>query len=288
MPEITKRGGQEWVVHPGELAVPRRLAGAQLLGAVQRVQDGPSACQVAADLGWLQRPDDLGEVRSAMPSWRPGAPGNASDYDFDAPARWEGEPLARWVAAGELVRSVRQLLGSASALARGGSQELDRRKIREHVLIDGTSVEWVGMGNAHVYLPKDTAPARWWARVRKLGNLSAEDAELAGVAFTGVGLELAWYSRGHFGLRASVPGLKVPEPQPLDLYGAILLALEQERARAVAGLGNARVVRCARCGKPVVARRTTRVWCSDSCRVGANDDRRREERRQAALLGPGR
>lgn len=88
-----------------------------------------------------------------------------------------------------------------------------------------------------------------------------------------VGTEVALRSEGHFGVSVPAPG--VVEPRPTDLFGAVLLALAREQARSEAGAGLSLLRRCARCGRPITARRRTRKWCSEGCRSAAVYARRR-------------
>ncbi|MHB1523016.1 MAG: hypothetical protein ACYCS9_05855 [Candidatus Dormibacteria bacterium] len=213
--------------------------GAELLAQMAGVRDGQTACPVAARYGFLEG----GEIVQSA----------SSGY-------FAGEPVARWLRTGELVRKHRGLLEAAERVRIGLAAERDRRSLRTF-LSDAVRSERpegrpVGPGISDEELVK-------WAR-----------AEMA--------VEIAAESWGHFGIESLLHG--VAAPLPADIYGSVLWALGDELAASVAGAGLSVQKRCHKCGKPIAARRLTRKWCSERCRSAAAYARRATE---ARLSGAG-
>jgi hypothetical protein len=205
--------------------------------------------------------------------------------------RREGEPLTRWLAAGALVRGVRELRDAAAALTRSPGSEAQRKAIRDRIIVDGASVVWRGSpkeaaqpgGRIEVELSVPSGADHRWTWAKRLRQLPAADADLIRAAYVGAALRLQWHSEGHVALSASVGPGWVPESRGTDLYGCVLVALADELGRSVARLGDGQVIRCEWCKKPVIAARKrpngdpTRKFCSDAHRWAARRARKRLE-----------
>jgi len=257
--EVVTSGGQLWLRRPDWEPAPRTPRGKELVKTIAAVQDVDSAASAAGRCGWLWQAEEIGEWTSDH---------LVADLITGASipretGKWVGEPVQRWLRAGQVVRQVTTLLDAADDLARGKKVEVSRRTIRDLVSSEPSSVLVNGTVSMELRVPVDP---EWQSWAKGLRVVQPEDAVLIGAAYLGASLRLFFESQKHVALSAS-RSPHWPAPVATDLYGALLIQLADELGRSARGLAREQVRPCQQCGNAMpVMRENRKRFCSDSCR----------------------
>lgn len=242
-----------WVASEGRPKDPEALPpDGVLLAEVASISDPPHqeagrrACWVASRWGWLEHPVLL-------------VPKNG-DY---AGERWQGEQLIRWVRVSEMVRDGLRVLAGAEHLIGRSMQQVDRQVLLDRRKVATGALSWT--------FGRQAVTVVGAARELEHGRVIPADEDLGWGSLLALQLRLWEEAQGNVSLGFSPPGML--EPQPLNLYGAILLALGREVARVLVGSGQSKVRRCSWCQSAMPYRRSTKKWCSERCRSAAGFSR---------------